>query len=224
MAKRPVGLKALHVGGAYAPGDSIQLGVVPYDWESDRRGTQRAKVVRSGRFLPEMAGINQPVPADGLLKAGIELIPVAGLQRRTHGAKHVLRQAADSGRAREQKVLVERGFQRPRVGYAQYRSGAFDVVRYTEPRLRAGRFAKAIIPVETETWSERKMSKRNRILHVKRGLVDISGSVILEQLPATGQVVRNQTHIQIRVSRKPKSVALTRIQYGRGTGGVAVGV
>src|ERR1017187_2036526 len=113
MAKRPIGLKALQVGGAYAPGDSIQLGVVPYDRESYGRGAQGAEVVRTVRVLPEVVCVNQQVPADRLLKASIELIPVAGLQRRAHGAEHILRQAADSGRAREQKVLVERGLQRP---------------------------------------------------------------------------------------------------------------
>src|SRR5271165_3649658 len=68
------------------------------------------------------------------------------------------------------------------------------------------------------------MSKRNRILDVKRGLIDVPGGVIVEQLPATAQVERNQRRVQIRVCRKPESATLIRVHHARRTSGVAVGV
>ena len=115
---------------------------------------QRAEVVRAVRVLPEVVGVNQQVPADRLLKAGIELIPVAGLHRHAYGAEDILRQPAESGRAGEQKVLVERGFHGAGVGNAQNRSGAFDVVGDAEPRLRAGGGGLAVVAIEAETRCE----------------------------------------------------------------------
>ena len=43
----------------------------------------------------------------------------------------------DSGRAREQQVLVERRFEGPRVGDAQHRAGLLDVVGDAGARLGA---------------------------------------------------------------------------------------
>ena len=90
VAEGPVGLEAVHVGGAQAAGDAIELGVVPGDRKRQGGVQQRAEVVRAVGVLPEVIGVEQQIPADGLLQAGVELVAVAGLDGHRIGAEHVL--------------------------------------------------------------------------------------------------------------------------------------
>src|ERR1700719_772386 len=85
--------------------------------------------------LPEVVGIDQHEFANGLLKAGVELIAKSRLNRYAGGAKYILGQPADAGSARQQEVFIEWCFKSPRIGSAQNRSGFLDVVSEAQARL-----------------------------------------------------------------------------------------
>jgi hypothetical protein len=93
----PVGLETVEIRGADAPGDAVELRIVPRDGERDRRVEQRAEVVGVMRVFPEIVGVNQQDFADGLLESGVELVAEAGLNRYGSGSEEVTGEAADAG-------------------------------------------------------------------------------------------------------------------------------
>src|SRR3954447_14626946 len=128
MTKRPVRLEALESGCAQASRDPVKLRVMPRNRKGNGGVQQRAEVEGIVRILPKIVGVDQQELSKRLLKTGIELVPEARLNRHSGGAEDVLRQPADSGRAREQQILIKRSFESPRVGQPQNRAGLLDVV------------------------------------------------------------------------------------------------
>src|SRR5579863_530370 len=90
VTESPVGLETFEVGGAHSTGNSVQFRVVPGNRECDGRIQQRAEVVCIMRVLPEIVGIDQYESSNGLLKARVELIAKAGLDRDRGRSEHVL--------------------------------------------------------------------------------------------------------------------------------------
>src|SRR5579872_4404093 len=100
MPQGQVGLEAMHVDGAYASCQAVQLGVVPGNRERDGSIKQHIEIVAVLRELPEVFAIEHQPVTQLLLQAGVELVPFARLQRDGRlRAKDILSQSADSGRA-----------------------------------------------------------------------------------------------------------------------------
>jgi hypothetical protein len=120
VTERHIGLKAMYGDRADPRCDSVQLRVVPGDWESDRSIEKDAEVIGIVGVFPEKVCIHDEPAANPLLESGIKLIAGAGLDRRRLRAKDILSQTARAGAARENQVLVEGGLKSPGVGDAKH--------------------------------------------------------------------------------------------------------
>src|SRR5712664_4246403 len=56
----------------------VNLRAFPSDREKDRRVCERAKVIRVVRIFPQVVGVHHHVLSKRLLKAGVELVALAG--------------------------------------------------------------------------------------------------------------------------------------------------
>src|ERR1700682_1477301 len=142
------------------------------------------------RVFPEVVGIDQQEFANGLLKAGVELIAKSRLNRYSAGANYILCGSPDASSARKQEVFIEGRFESPRIGNAQNRSGFLDVVSDAEAWLRARLRNQAIIAVQAEADVEHKVAQGNGVLRIECVVIDIRGGVEIEWLSAAGQVER----------------------------------
>ena len=142
--------------------------------------------------LPKIVGVDQYVSANGLLKAGVELIAKAGLDGHRIRAEHVLSQSAYSGCVRQEEVFIERRFKRPGVGHAQNGSRLFDVVSDAGARLRTGFRDQTVIAVQAETNVELEVSHRDPVLRIECVLINVGGGVEGEQPAAAGEIERKQ--------------------------------
>ena len=150
VAKRPVRLKSLQVGGAHASSHAVELGVVPRDGERDIGVQQRAEVESVVRVLPEIIGVDQDELADGLLKTGVELVAETRLDGNRIRSEHGLRKPARAGSARQQQVFVERRLHRAGVREANHGSCALDVVSQAEARLGLGAGGKPGVVIHSQ--------------------------------------------------------------------------
>ena len=128
------------------------------------------------RELPEVVGVDQQVLSNRLLKAPVELVAEARLNRHAGRTEYVLGQPADPGRAREQQILIERCFKSSRVSYPQNRSGLLDVI--SNPSRGSGPVRnQTIVTVKAEPNVEQEVACRDRILRIERVLVDVGGGM-----------------------------------------------
>src|SRR5260370_55446 len=70
--------KPMKVGHTHAHGRSVNLGTFPSDGEKDRRVGERAEVIRVVGVLPQVVGVHHHAFSKRLLKAGVELVALAG--------------------------------------------------------------------------------------------------------------------------------------------------
>src|SRR5438270_7448978 len=106
---------------------------MPGDRKCDGRVEKNAVVICVVRVLPVVVRVDQQVPAERLLKAGVELIALPWFDRNGISAEDVQVQAALPGYTGEQQILVEGCFQSPRICRPQDGSGLLDVVSDTKP-------------------------------------------------------------------------------------------
>src|ERR1700693_2677930 len=86
---------------------SVELRLVPRDWERERAIQNHIEVIRVVCVLPEVVCIDDDVTPNSLLDAGVELISPAGLQRlRGCVTENPVRQPARTGRAGQDQILV----------------------------------------------------------------------------------------------------------------------
>src|SRR5882724_4577640 len=108
----------MNVRHAYASRNSGDLGIVPFNRESEWRGAEYAEFISVVVVFPDILSREDQVAPQGLLQAHVELIAPAGAKGRcrTRGTdqkriQHRVRTAC----AGEYQVLVKRGFQYSRV-------------------------------------------------------------------------------------------------------------
>src|ERR1051326_2294317 len=150
--------------------------------------------------LPEVTGVNHQILPDTLLKPGVVLVAGSGPER--HGgisAERVSSEAAHSGGARQQQILVIRRFEGLGVGDAQHCPRALQKIRSAEPGFDAGAFGEAIVLIHPEPPVQRKVAEAVRVLDIKSELIDLAGIVKVEEAAAASQVVGKQAGLQVRV-------------------------
>jgi hypothetical protein len=82
MSHRRIPLETLDICGAHSKGNAVQLGFRPGDRKRNRCIEEDAEIISVICVLPEIIGLELNESAQRLLKAGIELVSVAGIQRR----------------------------------------------------------------------------------------------------------------------------------------------
>jgi hypothetical protein len=96
------------------------LGTGPFDWERDGSATHDAEIEGVVSVFPDVLGVDDQVSAERLLKAGVELVAVARVDRsqiaRDSGRRNKRREKRDAAsRAGDDQILVEWSLHRPRV-------------------------------------------------------------------------------------------------------------
>src|SRR6266481_5666409 len=74
--------EAVEIRHADADRGPVNLRAFPGNGEEDRRVAERGEVIRVVRVLPQIVGVHHHVLSKSLLKAGIELVALAGANRR----------------------------------------------------------------------------------------------------------------------------------------------
>ena len=145
-------------------------------WESDGRVAEDAEVEGVVRVLPDVLAADDSVLAEGLLEAGVELIAKAGTAARwrrrasSRAAGRARRWAALTGK---DEILVERSFQRARIGDAEDGIGALDVVSDTESRLGLASNGQAVVEIAANAEIEEPVSGLDLVLQIERELLDV---------------------------------------------------
>src|SRR6266478_5357075 len=105
--------EAVEIRHADADRGPVNLRAFPGNGEEDRRVAERGEVIRVVRVLPQVVGVHHHVLSKSLLKAGIELVALAGANRRlqARAADNVGDNRISRSQACQNQVLIERRLQ-----------------------------------------------------------------------------------------------------------------
>src|SRR5260370_41250761 len=105
--------EAVKIRHAHAYGRPVNLRIFPSDREEDGRVAERAEVIRVVCVLPQVVGIDDHELSKGLLEAGVELVALAGANRRlqARATDHIGDDRVTRAQACQDQVLVERRLQ-----------------------------------------------------------------------------------------------------------------
>ena len=121
----------MDIGHADAAGVSGNLGVMPLDREGDGGRSENAEVITVVGVLPDVFARENQVASEGLLKAGVKFISPSRREGRDPSAvakEKRVQNVVAATRAGEHQIFVEWSLQDSRIGGAQYRIAALDVV------------------------------------------------------------------------------------------------
>ena len=131
------------------------FGVVPLDRERDRRVAENAEVVAVVSIFPDILAIEHHMLPESLLQSGMEFIAKAGISgvvglddaQPRSGFSTI--EASEAGK---NQILIERRFQRPRIGNAKDGVALLDVVGDAKPRF-------GLLGVESPLYTSPRMPR-----------------------------------------------------------------
>ena len=130
--------------------------------------------------FPDILAVDNQIPSEGLLNAGMKFIPESGIDRTcitgTESGHHRVHCRIVAPDACEDKILIEWCFHRPRVGHAQDGIRRLHVVRDTGARLHLAIGGQAAVKIGTQPKVKRPVVVRDRVLEVCIRLFDRGGS------------------------------------------------
>ncbi len=136
----------------HSHGSAVDFGFSPLNRKSNGRIEKRVKVKIIVSKFPEVPGGDHKVSAEGLLKAGVKLIPAARHERvLSESANAIRRQAARSGGAGKQQILIIGRIKQPRIACANDGVGRQDGVRNTDSGLKLTGIAQASVNALPQT-------------------------------------------------------------------------
>src|ERR1035437_8920025 len=133
------------------------LRVMPVDGEKDWSVAKHAEVEGIVRVLPDVFAADHCPLAESLLKTGMELVAITGVERTRHarGAieerrQHVVR-APGAG---EDEVLIERRFEGTRIGNPKHSFGWLHIIGNADSRLGLVCTRKAVVNILAQSEIE----------------------------------------------------------------------
>src|SRR5260221_2542701 len=180
----------MKIGQAHTHGRPVNFRIFPRNGEKYRRVAERGAVVSITPVLPQVIGIHHRVFSKCLLKAGIELVALAGANRRLQAlaANDVRDHRIRRSNTGQDQVFVERRLQHARIRGAQYGVGLLDVVSETHARLRLPIVNDASVQIEAHPKVKGPVPFRDRVLRVQRQFLDVGVTVKRKQLSVARKV------------------------------------
>ena len=153
-----------------------------------------------------------------LLKPRVELVTMAGAQRRSGHARAARNQRLKrfdhrvrASHARQHQVLVERGLHGARIGQPQHRVGGLEIVSCTQTRLAFRGGGQAVIFIETQAQIEGPVFDADRVLEVERELLNIRVAVEI-----VGAAIAVRAAVRRGQRSRPRQVIAARIGMNAG--------